>query len=167
MRCTVVYVGTVAIGLTIIEMSESAPVRNWKEVKGENLTKSIPSIIQGLKQGANDIARLVAEAELRAEAQRKEWEIERQRYLKEEAERRAATALKESKADLLQFIARWAEARNIERFLSEVEADLPKLDPSIRQELLDRLQAARKLFDEGSALEHLTRWKTPQERLAG
>jgi hypothetical protein len=216
MRCTVVYVGTVAIGLTVIEMSESALaryvngeyvreseyvapkkrygvdqswtttidfatkrlclqayspypgagwIRNWKEVKGENLTKLIPSIIQELKQAANEISRLVAEAELRAEAERKQWEIERQRRLKEEAERRAATALKESKADLLQFIARWAEARNIERFLSEVEEDLSKLDPAIRQELLDRLQAARKLFDEGSALEHLKLWKTPQERL--
>ena len=218
LRCTVVYVGTVAIGLTIIEMSESATaryvngeylreseyvapkrrygvdhswtttidfptgrlclqayspypgagwVRNWKEVRGKNLTEMIPMIVQELKLGANDIARLVEEAKLRTEARRREWESERQRQLKEEAERRAAAALKESKTDLLQFIAKWAEARNIERFLSEVEADLSKLDPSVREHLVERLQAARELFDQGSALEHLKRWKTPQERLAG
>ena len=216
LRCTVVYVGTVAIGLTIIEMSEAALVRyvngeyireseysvpkrrhgvdhswtttkdfatgrlclqayspypgtewirNWKEVKGESLSKLISSIIQELKQGANEIARLVAEAAQRAEAFNREWEIEQQRRAKEDAERRAAAALKESKADLLQFIARWAEARNIEGFLSEVETELLKLDPEIHEPLAERLQAARKLFDEGSALDHLRRWKTPQERL--
>lgn len=216
LRCTVVYIGTVAIGLTIVEMSESAQaryvngeyvreseyvapkrrygadhtwttaidfptgriclqayspypstdwIRNWKEAKGENLTKLIPSIVRELAQGANEIARLVAEAELRAEAQRREWEIERQKRLKEEAERRAAIALKESKADLLQFIARWSEARNIEQFLADVEKDLLRFDPEARELLNDRLQAARKLFDDGSALEHLKSWKTPQERL--
>ncbi|MCC8393369.1 hypothetical protein LJ656_12265 [Paraburkholderia sp. MMS20-SJTR3] len=140
-------------------------IRNWKEAKGENLTKLIPSIVRELAQGATEIARLVAEAEVRAEAQRREWEVERQKRLKEEAERRAATALKESKADLLQFIARWAEARNIEQFLADVEKDLSKFDPAVRETLSDRLRAARELFDEGSALEHLKRWKTPQERL--
>lgn len=216
LRCTVVYIGSVAIGLTIVEMSESAQaryvngeyvreseyvapkrrygvdhtwtttiafatgriclqaycpypsahwVKNWREAKGEDLRTLIPAIVQDLKQGANEITRLVAEAEVRAEAQRKEWEIERQKRLKEEAERRAAAALKESKAELLQFIARWAKARNIEQFLADVERDLSTLDPVLRESLSERLQAARKLFDEGAALEHLKRWKTPQERL--
>ncbi|WP_321968628.1 hypothetical protein [Paraburkholderia tropica] len=216
LRCTVVYVGTVAIGLTVIEMSESALaryvngdyvreseydvpkrrygvdhswtttidfatgrlclqayspysgttwVRVWKEAKGAKLTKLIPAIVDGLKQGAEEIALLVAEAGVHAEARRREWEIERRRQFEEEAARRAAKALEESKADLLRFIARWAEQRNIDRFLSEVEADLSKLDPATREQLSERLRAARKLFDEGSALDHLKNWKTPQERL--
>lgn len=216
LRCTVVYVGTVAIGLTVFEMSESAQahyvageyireseyiapkrkdgsdhtwtttrdfaterlclqayspypgakwVRQWKEVKGTKLSTQISAIIQELELSAVEVTRLVAEADVRAEAQRRQWEIDYQKYLQAEAERRATAALKESKEDLLQFIARWAKARDIERFLSEVEADVRDLDSAIRQPLLDRLQAARALFDEGSALEHLKRWRTPQERL--
>ncbi|MET1536873.1 hypothetical protein ABXL43_33985, partial [Burkholderia sola] len=120
-----------------------------------------------LEVGANEIARLVVEEKQRAEAQRREWELDRQKRLKEDAERRAVAALKESKEDLLQFIARWAEARNIEQFLTEIEADLSKLEPSMREHLTQRLEAARELFDEGSALDHLRRWRTPQERLTG
>ncbi|WP_156954266.1 hypothetical protein [Paraburkholderia acidipaludis] len=70
-----------------------------------------------------------------------------------------------SKADLLQFIGWWAEARNIERFLSEVETDLPKLDPVIREHLAEGHQSPWKLLGEGSALDHPKCWKTPQERL--
>ncbi|MDN7698618.1 hypothetical protein R0290_21105 [Burkholderia semiarida] len=218
LRCTVVYVGTVAIGITIIEMSESAQARYvngeyireseyvvpkrrrsvdhtwtttrefatgrlclqayspypgtnwkrcWKESKEEGLISQISEIIQELEVGANEIARLVVEEKQRAEAQRREWELDRQKRLKEDAERRAVAALKESKEDLLQFIARWAEARNIEQFLTEIEADLSKLEPSMREHLTQRLEAARELFDEGSALDHLRRWRTPQERLTG
>jgi len=92
-----------------------------------------PSIVQELKRGINDIAQLVADAERHAKAQRREWEIERQNRRKEEAERRAATALEASKADPLQLIARWTEARNIEQFLADVEKDLLKFDPEVRE----------------------------------
>jgi hypothetical protein len=217
-RCTVVYVGTVAIGLTIIEMSEAVQVRHvngeyireseyvapkhrygidrtwtttknlatgrlclqayspyhgaervwqWKESEVEKLIDRTPVIVEELGRAAEEISRLVAEAKRRAEAQEREWQIAQQKRLKEEADRRVAAALKDSKEELLQFIARWVEARNLERFFAEVESDIAKLGPDSREQLMERLEAARELLDAGSALEQLKLWKTPKERFTG
>ena len=215
-RCTVVYIGTVAIGLTIIETSEEVEVRyvngeyirekdyipprkgryaydhswttkkdfptgrlclqayspyprakwvkHWREIKNGNLGDQIGTIVKELELATVDIARLVEEGERQAEIERQRWEAEQERWRREEAEKRAAKALKESREDLLQIIARWAEANRIEQFFLDAEQRATDLGDHERLEILGKLKLARELVGTIDALDHFMEWKSPDER---
>lgn len=214
-RCTVVYIGSVAFGLTIIELSEEVearyvngsfikeadyiPPRNsrqytwtakhdfptgrlclqayspysrvswikqWREEKNKDLNTQVHKIIRELKKAAPNIARLVEKEEIQAEIERKEWEAERERWRKEEEERRAAKALNESRTDLLNIIAKWAEANRIEQFFREAEQKISELDECERLYLMDRLNRARQIIGSINPLDYFKIWKSPNERMS-
>jgi hypothetical protein len=215
-RCTVVYVGTVAIGLTIIEMAEEVEVRyvngkyireqdyvppkrggyahdltwttkkdyptgklclqayapyrsahwvkRWQETKKRDLGSQIKTIIKELREAAVVIARLVEEGERQAEIERQKWEAQREIWRREEAERRAAQALKESREELLQVIDRWGRATRIEQFFREAEQRAAGLSDEERLRLLDRLKLAREMVGSVDALGRFLVWRSPDER---
>jgi hypothetical protein len=215
-RCTVVYIGTVAFGLSIIEMSEEVEVRyvngeyvreseyvvpkrrrygqdhtwtttrdfstgrlclqayspyyrakwvhHWRETKDCALTGRIPAIVKELERAVVDVARLIEEGQRQAELEHQRWEAQQAIWERERAERRAAEALKESKEELLQIIARWAEAKSLDQFFADAERRVADLDADERLRMLDRLKSARELIGSVDALERLRSWKSPEER---
>ena len=170
-RETVVYVGTVAIGLTIIELSEEVEVRyvngeyvrekdyvppkrsnyhswttkkdlptgrlcvqayspypmaswkkQWKETTtAHSLDTQLKGLVKELEGAAVQIAQLVEEGMRQAEIERQRWKAQQEVWRREEAERRAAEALKKSKEDLYHIIDRWAESNRIDQFFTEAE----------------------------------------------
>lgn len=85
-------------------------------------------------------------------------------WRREEAERRAAEALKKSKEDLYHIIDRWAESNRIEQFFTEAERRAAGLEEGERLKLLERLRHARELIGSVDALDHFLVWKSPDER---
>ncbi len=213
-RCTVVYIGTLAIGLTIIEMSEEVEVRyvngkyiresdyvppkrgenrytwtikknyptgrlclqayspywrtkwikQWRETKKRDLEEQIKSIVKELKQAAGPVARLVEEGERQAEIERQRWEAQKERWRREEAERKAAKALKESSEELFQIIDAWAEANRIKEFFQDIEKRAVSLSGDERSRISERLKLARKFIGSVDALDYFINWRLPEER---
>ncbi|MHB8831963.1 MAG: hypothetical protein ACYC9V_02135 [Desulfobacteria bacterium] len=216
LRCTVVYIGTVAFGLSIIEMSEEVAARyvngeyvrdseyvapkrrryasdntwttthefptgrlclqayspyyrakwahQWRETKDHDLTDRIPAIVKELERAVDDVARLIEEGARQEELERQQWEVQQAKWRREEAERKAAKDLKDSKEELLQVIARWAEAKNLEQFFADAERRAEGLEPDEQLKMLDRLKRARQLIGSVEALDRFRSWKTPEER---
>jgi hypothetical protein len=215
-RCTVVYIGTVAFGLSIIEMSEDVAARyvngeyvrdseyvapkrrryasdrtwttthefptgrfclqayspywrakwlhQWRETKDRDLIGRIPAIVKELERAVVDVARLIEEGQRQAELEHQRWEAQQAIWERERAERRAEEALKESKEELLQIIARWAEAKSLDQFFADAERRVADLNADKRLRMLDRLKSARELIGSVDALERLRSWKSPEER---
>jgi hypothetical protein len=216
LRCTVVYIGTVAFGLSIIEMSEEVEVRyvngeyvresecvapkrrrnafdhtwttkhdlptsrlclqayspywrakwihHWRETKDRDLTCRIPAIVKELEKATVDVAQLVEEGERQAEVERQQWEEQQAKWRREEAERKAAKDLKDSKEELLHIIDRWAEAKRLEQFFADAESRAAGLEADGRSRILDRLKRARQLIGSVDALERFRSWKSTEER---
>ena len=220
-RCTVVYIGTVAIGLTIIESSEDVEVRyvngkngkyvreedytpsrqksygyerhwtttrryptgrlclqayspypgtdwskQWRETKKRDLGRQTKTMMRTFEREAPQIAKMVEEEELQTEIRRQEWEKQRVQRQKEVAERRAAQAYRDSKAELLEVIDRWAEATKIEAFFQDLERRVEDLVGQEKTAIEERIRLARDMIDSVNALDHLIRWKSPKERIS-
>jgi hypothetical protein len=215
-RCTVVYIGTVAFGLSIIEMSEEvevryvngeyvreseyiAPirrryavdntwtttrefptgrlclqayspywrvkwVRHWRETKDRDLTSRIPAIVKELERAVVDVARLIEEGARQAELERQQREVQQAKWRREEAERKAAKALKDSKEELHHIINQWAESKRLEQFFADAEGRVADLDVDERLAMLDKLKSARELIGSTDALKRFQSWKSPEER---
>jgi hypothetical protein len=215
-RCTVVYIGTVAIGLTIIELSENVEARyvngeyvrlsdyvpkrrgryvadsgwtsthdfptgrlclqayspyprtqwtqQWQETKKRDLSTRIPAIVRELTKATVDIARLVEEGERQAELERQRWAAQMEQWEREEAERRTAKALKESKEELLGIIEMWATSKRLEEFFADAEHNMKNLAEGERTHSMERLRRARKLIGSTDALERFQSWKAPEDR---
>lgn len=215
-RCTVVYIGTVAIGLTIIELSENVEARyvngeyvrlrdyvpkrrgryahdsgwtsthdfptgrlclqayspypraqwsqQWRETKKRDLSTRIPAIIRELEKATVEVARLVEEGERQAELERQRWAAQQEQWRREEAERRAAKALKDSKEELFKIIEMWATSKRLEAFFADAEQRLEDLPEDLRVQTMERLQRARKLIGSIDALDRFQYWKAPEER---
>ncbi len=215
-RITVVYIGTVAIGLTIIEMSEEKSVRyvkgkyiredeyvppknwrntldyswttnktfstgqlclqayspyaranwvtQWKETTNRDLITQVKSIIRELEHAAVEIARLVEEGAKQAKLELEKWEAQREKWRRDEAERKASQDLKDSKDDLYRIIERWAEANRIEQFFSDALHKAALLNAEERDRLMERLRKAREIIGSANALDHFLAWKAPEER---
>lgn len=215
-RCTVVYIGTVAIGLTIIELSENVEARyvkgeyvrlsellpkrqghyaldsgwtsmhafptgrlclqayspylraqwteQWQETKNHDLSARIPTIVRELEKATIDVARLVEEGQRQAELEHQRWTAQMEQWQREEAQRRAAKALKESKDELLEIIEMWATSKRLEAFFADAERRLEGLDEEERGRTTESLRRARKLIGSIDALERFQSWKAPEER---
>lgn len=117
-----------------------------------------------LERAVVDVARLIEEGARQAELERQQWEVQQAKWRREEAERKVAKDLKDSKEELLQIIARWAEAKSLDQFFADAERRVADLDADERLRMLDRLKSARKLIGSVDALERLRTWKSPEER---
>jgi dsDNA-specific endonuclease/ATPase MutS2 len=110
------------------------------------------------------IARLVEEGERQAEIERQKWEAQQEIWRREEEERQAAQALKESREELLQIIDRWGRANRIEQFFRDAEQRAAGLSENDRFRLLDRLKLAREMVGSVDALDRFLAWRAPEER---
>ena len=91
--------------------------QQWRETKKRDLLTRIPTIVRELAKATVDIARLVEEGERQAELERQRWAAQMEQWEREEAERRAAEALKDSKKELLEIIEMWADVKTTRRVL--------------------------------------------------
>lgn len=216
MRCTVVYIGSVAISLTVIEMSEEVEMQyvngeyvrltelalkrrgrtaldhgwtstrdlptgrlclqayspypraewsqQWRETKGRDISGRIPEIVRELEKATVEVARLAEEGERKAEVERQRWAVQHEQWRREEAERRTAKVLKESKEELLEIIEAWAAAKRIEEFFADAELRAQVLPGEEREHTIAQLRQARRLIGSTDALEQFQSWRTPEER---
>jgi hypothetical protein len=216
-RCTVTYLGTVAIGLTMVEMSEEVEaryvngkyvreaeyvpprrrryavdttwtttkafttgrlclqayspywrakwVRQWRETKDRDLGSRISSIIKELEQSVVEIAGLVEEGERQAVIEHERRVAAHEQWEREEAERRAAQALKDSKKELLGIIDAWGESRRIEQFFAEAEKQIGNLTGHEKTRMSERLRLGRELIGNTQALDRFIGWRSSAERL--
>lgn len=214
---TVVFIGTVAIGLTLFETTEQIEMRYlngkyipadqvpvpksrswaydhswttkrdmatgrmrlqayspyydaewkqlWSETKSSTLETKLKTIVRELTEAAPIIAERVAEAERRAEIRRLEWEARCERERREAEVRRRLQAMKDSRDELNAIITAWGEAKRIEGFFDEAEKQAMQLDADQRNEVLNRIRAARNQINSPDALARLLNWKTAEERL--
>ena len=199
-----------AIGLTIIEMSEEAEARyvngeyvhvpkrrgrydhgwtrthefptgrlclqayspypranwaqQWRETSNRTLSGRIPTIVRELEKATVEIARLVEEGERQAEIERQRWEVQMEKWRREEEARRAAKALKDSKEELLQIIDAWAEAKRLEAFFADAERRARDLPDEQKERKIKQLRQARALVGSTDALERFDAWRAPEER---
>jgi hypothetical protein len=139
-------------------------VHHWKETGGRDLASRISSIVKELAQAVVEVARLIEEGERQAELERQRWAEDREKWLREEAERRAAKALKAGKEELLQIIEGWAQAKRLEQFFTDAETRAGDLNDDERLRTLDRLKVAREMVGDIDALRRFMDWKSPAER---
>lgn len=215
-RPSVVYIGTVAIGLTLFELSEKVEVEyvdgkfipvaqgpltrrrglrsrdawthtrdmpsgtlclrasspyaraswemEWREANRGTLAAQFPAIVQGLESGAVAISKLVQDGERRAEIERQEWQLQHEKWQRQEAERRHAQHVKEGREQLAEIIQAWGIAKQVEGFFEDAERRAAALDDADRERLIDRLQRARSLHGGVDALQRFLKWKAPDER---
>lgn len=215
-RPTFVYIGTVAIGLTLFETTEEIEVqyvngkyipvadmpvekrrryaaihswttkrdyatgrlclqafspygpaswkRQWRESGDKKLTNQFARIVTELNAAAGEIARQVEEGERQAEIRRRQWEEERRQREEKEERARRVRAREEARKELLQAIDAWGEVRRIQAFLNDAEATAASLQPDEREGALAKIELARKLIGEQSALDALLAWRSPDER---
>ena len=209
-----VFVGTVAIGLTIFESSEQVEVRLvdgkyvrvdeppaprrrhysdywttqrdlrsgrlclrayspyngaswerfWRESKAGELPGKFRAVARELEREAPVIAKLVEEAHARFEAERQRLDEQFRRWRREEAERRRAQDIKESRDELLAIVEAWSLANRIEAFFQDAGLRAAELGEEERAEVLERLRRARDLLGGTDALGRFRSWKAPVER---
>ena len=138
--------------------------QQWRETKKRDLLTRIPTIVHELSKATVDIVRLVEEGERQAELERQRWAAQMEQWEREEAERRAAEALKDSKEELLEIIEMWATSKQLEEFFADAEHKLKNLAEGERTRSMERLRRARKLIGSTDALERFQSWKAPEER---
>lgn len=214
-RCTIVMIGTVAIGLTIFEMSENVEVkyqdgkytrisdlpaqkpkryesyswtsthdmpsgrfcvqayspyhtaswqRQWRETKAGDFPRKLAAIAKELQSESATIARLVEEGERKAEIERQRQEARYQEWLREEEIKRRNQAFKDSREEIFNIIAAWAEAKRVEEFFADAEKRAANLAENEKEIILERLRLARKMVGDSDALRQFRSWRAPDER---
>lgn len=138
--------------------------RQWRGSNAKEMESLVSTVLQDLEAAAPVLANQVAEAEARAEAQRREWEEESRRRREEEQRRIQAKRRQDAKDDLLTAIDAWERARRVQEWLALVEREAQDLADADRQQVLARLQEAKALVGDSDALALLKRWKAPSER---
>lgn len=136
----------------------------FQETVRRSLSQDVKKIVKSIENSVEVVRNELAEAEKRAEVQKREWDEQRERWRHEEDQRKTAASEKESRDQLMQVIQAWATTVSIEQFFKEVEERAGKL-PSAQQALMqERLQLARETIGTQDPLEFFTSWKAPRER---
>lgn len=192
---TVAYLGTVAIGLTIVEMTESVMthnyysyikqvasrryriyayspyrhtelVKSWQDTKDSKLAQRLDEIVGEMEAMARQIPTLIIEGEKRAAEAQAKFEAEQREYQRKRALEARKKAEAESRNDLEKLIAAWAMVKNQQEFIDEITCALEKEAPEIRDELSARLATAKDLLGTKSVADLIRSWKTPDEKFA-
>ncbi|UCQ54676.1 hypothetical protein DCF75_01995 [Edwardsiella tarda] len=144
---------------------ESADWRvQFRQTKQCGLISQIPKIISAMRDAVPLIKTQQEAARVKAEERRIRQEREHAIYLEKERIRREEEAYNSSCTELKSIMAQWAEDKCIEQFFREAERDVAGLDEQKKVLVMERLQLARQLLSEDTAVERLLKWKTPQER---
>lgn len=105
-----------------------------------------------------------AEAQARAEAERRRWEEGARRRRDEEERARQAKMHRQAEEDLLAAIDASDRTRRVHEWLALVEREVHDLAETDRQHMVARLEKARGLVGGVEALDLLKQWKAPDER---
>jgi len=194
-QCTVAYLGTVAVGIAIVEMTEEvkgtgyyaythkagsgrfriyaySPYRNtelikhWQDTKESKLAKRLDEIIVEIEEMAQNIPNLITDGEKRAEEERLKQEAERQEYRRKKELELRAKAKEESRTDLDRIIQKWGELKSRQAFIEELTQSINEESPETRAAMIERLEIAKALLKTDSVIDIIKSWKTPEERFA-
>jgi len=192
---TVAYLGTVAIGLTIVEMAESVMihdyysytkqvasrryriyayspyrhtelVKSWQDTKDSKLEQRLDDIIAEMEVMARQIPNLIIEGEKRAAEAQAKFEAEQREDRRKRALEAKQRSKSESRSDLERLIAAWAELKNRQEFIDQLIHALDEVAPETRNELAARLAIAKDLLGTKTVVDVIKSWKTPDEKLA-
>lgn len=189
---TVAYLGTVAIGLIIVEMTELvtkdgrysssevgsgryrlyaySPYRHtdmvpcWQDSKDLLLTARLDEIISEMEKMAQRIPSLITEGEQRAAEETAEREEKYKAYQKESALKARRETEIESRTKLQELIEDWTTIRRQRDFLNELNTMLEGLTPDEKQEIQSKVDIAKNLLAIPSLLDLIRTWKTPEEQ---
>ena len=128
------------------------------------LTQAIPEIVKSIEGATSILVEKLQEAERRAEIWRQERLAEEARRRQEEDRRRVAQSVKDSHDQLEQVIQAWSKVVRLEQFFQGIQDRVQHLPDSEQQEILGRLQLARKFVGTQNPLDFFRAWKTPIER---
>ncbi len=194
--CTVAYLGTVAIGIAIVEMTEEEKVagyysytnkvgsgrfrlygyspylrtdlvKHWQDTKELKLTKRFDEIIGEFERMANLIPCLILEGEKKAEEERVRQEAERLEYRRKREVELRAKAEEEGRTDLERIIKEWGYLKSRQAFIEELSRAIGEESPETQALLLKRLEAAKAMLKTESVVDIIRSWKTPDERFDG
>ncbi|WP_162084277.1 hypothetical protein [Sulfuriferula nivalis] len=136
----------------------------WRESKSSDFPGQFLSIVKALEQEASNIVNLVEEDERQAKIRHDEWEIQQQKWCREEDEKKRIKNVKDSKNELLSIIETWADTKRIDEFFKDVELRAQDLSEKNRHTIEHRLMEARELLGTLDALERFKTWKSPMNR---
>lgn len=137
-------------------------LQQWRG-KPSTLSNQFGEIIELLASQPSNIRQLIEQARSAAERRAREWEKERQGYIREEQAKRRAKALQASYSELLDTIGEWAEHKRIIAFFEEAKVQASRLPLEAQQEIEDRMEAAGTLLAEMDPLTRLRKWRSPEE----
>jgi hypothetical protein len=137
--------------------------KQWRESKPGQLAKMLPQVVSLLEEAVPEVSAGVEQATLEAEAERLKREAEWAAYELREKLAREAKARADARADLLEAISAWEEARRIQDFFSAALQKVQGLDEAEQAHMTGRLALARELVGALDPLALLARWKAPSE----
>lgn len=136
----------------------------WEESDGKPLEGSIGAIVRALTTAAPVIAELVKEGAARREAERIQWERQREIWRKQQEEQDRKRRIEESRGQLAEIISVWATAKAREEFFEDLAPRAALLPPEEQTAVLERLEQARALLGTPDALKRFSAWRSPSER---
>lgn len=139
---------------------------SFQETEKRALTPDIPKIVKSIEGSMQVVQKEILEEEYRAELRRQQWEVQQERWRREEDQRQITKSISDSREQLNQVIQAWAKAASIEQFLKGVEERIELLSEAERGAVQERLRLAREFFGLQDPLELLLSWRTPAERYA-
>ena len=138
--------------------------RSWQETQKAPLAGMIPSVLKMLESAEEEVQRLMtAAAEAEAKRQR-EWEEQRERWRREEDQRRVKEARSESRKQLSDIMDRWTKALTVQRFFREAGELVALTEGDRHDRLMQRLALAKSTFGLSDPLDFLEEWLAPEER---
>ena len=138
--------------------------QTWREDGRQDLEGRIATIVRELEKAVPEVLRQVEAAELEAQVRQREWDEQMARWHRQQAEERAAKALKDSTQQLLDIIESWAATKRLEAFFEDAARRVEQFSEPDRADLLRRIESARELVGSPDALQRLRDWKAPKER---
>ncbi|HFZ1113352.1 hypothetical protein [Citrobacter koseri] len=156
-------------GRFLLQLYSPYSSTNWqvqfRQTKQCGLISQIPKLISAMRNAVPLIKKQQEEARVKAEKRRIQWELDEKRYREKERIRREKEAYNASLAELKAIMVQWAEDKRVEQFFREAESDASLLGEKQKEQVMERLRLARQLLSVDTAVERLTKWKTPEELL--
>lgn len=157
-------------GRFLLQLYSPYSSTNWqvqfRQTKQCGLISQIPKLIYAMRNAVPLIKKQQEEARVKAEKRRIQWELDEKRYRERDRIREEKDAYDASLAELKVIMTQWAEDKRIEQFFREAELGAAMLGEKQKIQVMERLQLARQLLSEETAVELLQKWKMPQERLS-
>jgi hypothetical protein len=138
--------------------------RYWHETKPGEIKQWLSDITVELERVAPEVALLEQEAERKAEEEHRRYLIAQQERRQKALDELRVKVTQESRHHLLELVGAWVTARHIEQFFNDLTAGQAKLGDNEGAVLQDRIERARMLFGGTDAVQHFSKWATPDER---